>query len=249
MNLSIGHSTDPGPREGENQDSLLTIMPPEPPESAVLIVCDGMGGAQAGEQASQEAVRVIRQHLIGAGLPAPADVPERLEEAITAANTAIYAKASSAPEFEGMGCTSVIAVVIDDLYWIANVGDSRAYLIRDGKVQQITDDHTWLNARVQEGMITREQAAGEYQHLNHVLDRALGASSTIEVDVWPGDELLEGDFLLLCSDGLYSVITPEMILEAIPEHSTQQVADTLIELALAAPTHDNVSVALLHAAE
>jgi serine/threonine protein phosphatase PrpC len=245
MKLSIGLKTDRGPREGQNQDSILGLLLGESPQTALLVVADGMGGAKAGELASQEAVAVIREYLVDRGLPTHENAPDRLLEAITAANTAIHEKGMNSPETEGMGCTVVVAFVIDDVYWIASVGDSRAYLVRGKESYQITDDHTWVNARVKEGLLTPEQAASH--SLRHVLDRALGADATIEVDIWPDDILEQGDTLLLCTDGLYGVLDDEMIRNGILGKSAAEAADKLVRQALGMPAKDNVSVAVLRA--
>lgn len=243
MRFSIGFHTDPGPREGQNQDSILGLLFDGPPSSALLIVADGMGGAKAGEQASQEAVSVIRKYLLEHRFPTPVDASERLLEAITAANTAIHQKSMSTPEMEGMGCTVVIALVIEDVYWIASVGDSRAYLVRGQESHQLTDDHTWVNARVREGLLTPEQAASH--SLRHVLDRALGADPTIEVDIWPDDILEEGDALLLCTDGLYGVLDDGTIRNVMAGKPAPAAAQALVEYALSMPARDNVSVVVL----
>jgi serine/threonine protein phosphatase PrpC len=243
MNLSIGLKTDRGPREGQNQDSILGVLISGPPQIALLVVADGMGGAKAGDMASQEAIAVIHTYLIDKGVPSSGTVPERLLEAITAANTSIYQKSLLSPDTEGMGCTVVVALVIDDVYWIASVGDSRAYLLRGQESYQITDDHTWVNARVKEGLLTPEQAANH--SLRHVLDRVLGAETTIEVDIWPDDILESGDALLLCTDGLYGVLDDDTIRNVILGKSASEAADALIQRALSMPARDNVSVAML----
>ncbi|MBN1313776.1 MAG: serine/threonine-protein phosphatase [Anaerolineae bacterium] len=243
MNLSIGLKTDRGPREGQNQDSILGLLFEGSPQTALLAVADGMGGAKAGELASREAIAVIHEHLVDRGIPEPGDVPERLLQAITTANTTIYEKSMLSPDMEGMGCTIVVALVIDDVYWIASVGDSRAYLMRGQESYQITDDHTWVNARVKEGLLTPEQASTH--SLRHVLDRALGAEETIEVDIWPDDILEEGDVLLLCTDGLYGVLDNSMIRNIMLGKSAPEAADALIAQALGMPARDNVSVVVL----
>jgi serine/threonine protein phosphatase PrpC len=247
MKLSTGQRSDPGPREGENQDSILAVMPEEYPGVTLLIVADGMGGANAGEQASRQAVTVIHDKLLGETPPAPDEVPDRLHEAITAANYAIYQKGSSAPEFEGMGCTVVVMLALDDAYWIASVGDSRAYLVRGMKLHQLTTDHTWVNARLQEGLLTPEQAAGH--SLAHVLDRALGVDKSVKVDVGAENSLEEGDVVVLCTDGLYGVIDERVIAWAAANHPAHRAADILLERALNAPTHDNVSVIVVRAGD
>lgn len=245
MKLSIGLKTDPGPREGANQDSILGMVSETSPTVALLVVADGMGGAKAGEHASQEAVAVIKKNLVEAGLPTVENARDRLREAVTLANQSIYEKSHSSPDMEGMGCTVVIALVIDDVYWIASVGDSRAYLVRGNENYQLTDDHTWVNARVREGLLTPEQAANH--SLRHVLDRALGTEATIEVDVWPDDVLETGDVIILCTDGLYGVLEDESIVELATQPSAEEAADALVNKALVAQTHDNTSVVVLRA--
>lgn len=216
-----------------------------PPRVALAIVADGMGGARAGERASQEAVKVIHDHLVGRGMPRVDNAATLLREAITRANAQIYEKSQSSPEMEGMGCTVVVALVIDDVYWIASVGDSRAYLVRGAESHQLTDDHTWVNARVREGLLTPEQAANH--SLRHVLDRAIGTEPNIEVDVWPDDVLEDGDVLLLCTDGLYGVMEAGDISALVADRPAEEAANALVEHALKAPTHDNTSVIILRA--
>jgi PPM family protein phosphatase len=245
MKLSIGQKTDPGPRKGGNEDSLLALSPDGRPEMALLVVADGMGGAKGGEHASQEAIRVIHQELVSHDLPTVQDAATRLREAITAANTSVHLKGQSNPDMEGMGCTVVVALIIESTFWVASVGDSRAYLIRDGQIKQLTDDHTWVGQQVRDGVLTAEQAARH--SLRHVLDRALGAETSIDIDVWPDDVLKPGDTLLLCTDGLYGVIENERIAQVACLRPVENAADELIRAALQAETRDNVSVVVLQA--
>jgi protein phosphatase len=247
MRFDIGLRTDPGPRKGVNQDSILAAAPEDRPDSVLLIVADGMGGAKAGEHASREAVTVIYDQLIGAGLPSRADAAARLRSAVLAANASIFEKSQRSLDMEGMGCTVVAALVLGDQYWIASVGDSRAYLVRNWDIFQLTNDHTWVGARVREGALTPSQA--ERHSLRHVLDRALGTRPTVEVDVWPDDMIGEGDILILCTDGLHGVLSEEAIASLVLQHEAQDAADVLVEYALKAPTHDNVSVIVLHVTE
>jgi serine/threonine protein phosphatase PrpC len=245
MDLEIGYSTDPGPREGMNQDSILVSVPEQHPGMALLIAADGMGGARAGDRASQMAISIIERHILSDEIPNPDNAPGRLREAITAANTHIYQQAKSTPEMEGMGCTVVAVLILGDMYWVASVGDSRVYLIRGEEVFQLTEDHTWVNARVREGVLTPEQAASH--SLRHVLDRALGTQPTIDVDIWPDEILEDGDILVMCTDGLYGVLDDEAIAETAASNVAQRAADQLIEQALAAPARDNISAIVLQA--
>lgn len=244
MKLDVGYQTDPGPRKGENQDAVR-VAPIPNQGGMLLILSDGMGGARAGEHASREAVAVIHDELLREPLPTSENALERLHEAVIAANDSIFEQAQEAPEKRGMGCTIVVALVLDSQYWVASVGDSRVYVIRDGQTTQITDDHTWVNARVREGVMTHEEAA--HSAMRHVLDRALGTRPGVDVDVWPGQPLSPGDVLLLCSDGLYGVLSDEHIARMTTAYPAQQAAETLVRQALAAHTHDNVSVVVLKA--
>jgi protein phosphatase len=247
MKLSVGVRTDPGPRRGANQDSALAVIPPDRPEAALLIVADGMGGHKSGERASQEAVRTIHERVLHSGLPVPDEVEDRLCQAIVAANQTIHRQSQASDELEGMGCTVVAALALGGRFWIASVGDSRAYLVRSGTGQQLTEDHTWVNARVREGLLTRDEA--EQHSLRHVLDRALGPEDEVEIDVLPARALEEGDVLVLCSDGVSGVLNTHEIAWAAANHTAQEAADVLIERALNAPAQDNITVAVLRAGE
>lgn len=247
MKLSIGQASDAGPRKGANQDSILAATFEDQPQVILLIVADGMGGAKAGEIASQEAVKGIYNYLLET-IPLDVEtVPTHLHDAIAAANAAVFAKSKSSPEFEGMGSTVVSMLIMDDTYWIASVGDSRAYLIRDEQCHQLTTDHTWVNARVQEGLLTPEQAA---QHsLSHVLDRALGVEETVKIDMALDDILEEGDALVLCSDGLHSVLEERVIVQIASSYNGPEAAQILLEQALEAPAEDNTSVIVVRAGD
>ncbi|MBN1121665.1 MAG: serine/threonine-protein phosphatase [Anaerolineae bacterium] len=245
MELDIGFSTDPGPREGVNQDSILVTVPERHPGTVLLIVADGMGGARAGDRASQMAIAIIERHILEDEIPNPDNATERLREAIVAANARIYHQAKSTPEMKGMGCTVVAVLVLGDMYWVASVGDSRVYLIRDEEVFQLTEDHTWVNARVREGVLTPEQAARH--SLRHVLDRALGTQPTIDVDIWPDEIFEDGDILVMCTDGLYGVLDDEVIAETAASNIAQRAADELVSQALVAQAQDNISVIVLQA--
>ena len=247
MRLSVGLGTDPGPREGVNQDSALAVLAPDRPDAALLIVADGMGGHKSGERASQQAVQIVYDHVLGQGLPTPADVRSRIRKAIQAANLAIHQQGRTSEALEGMGCTVVVALIMGDQYWVASVGDSRAYLVQDRVIRQLTEDHTWVNARVQEGLLTPDEAA--IHSLRHVLDRALGPEEEVEVDCSPPHTLEAGDVLVLCSDGLYDVVSERVVAWAAANHPAQEAAEVLIARALDAPAHDNVTVAVLRAGE
>jgi len=239
---TTGHRTDRGPKP-ENEDTILVLGLSEHPEVTILIVSDGMGGANAGAEASQTAVSVIRRELTSPRIPTSADAEDRIIEAIQEAHRAINRMASSHASLHGMGCTVVVAVIIDDTFWIGHVGDSRAYLVREDEIQQLTQDHSWVNSQIREGKMTEQQAAS--LQLGHVLDRALGIEGDVQVDIWPDDVLEEGDALVLCTDGLYGVVNQAEILRAATTLEPQEAADRLVALALAAPARDNLSAVIL----
>ncbi|MGF1504846.1 MAG: serine/threonine-protein phosphatase [Chloroflexi bacterium] len=238
MKYSIGLKTDPGPKT-RNEDTMLAVVPTEQRDTVLLVVADGMGGANAGDLASREAVNVLHAQLIEKGAPERDTAAERLVEAIKLANVSVYEHSQSSPDLDGMGSTVVAALILKDSFWVAHVGDSRAYLIRGGEPRQITEDHTWVRSQVRDGKITQEQA--DRLHMNHVLDRALGPDSAVNVDVWADDTLEPGDVLVLCSDGLSGVVTPERIAAVVADNTAQQAAETLVNIALAEGTRDNVS--------
>jgi protein phosphatase len=243
--LSIGFVTDPGPRKGNNQDSLIAVIPDDQPEMALIVIADGMGGARGGEVASQQTVRIMQELLLDSTLPTLDDASHRLEEAITAANALVHRMGNTSPDMQGMGCTVVAALVIGDQYWIANVGDSRAYLIRDHIPSQITLDHTWVGQQLREGILTEEQAADH--SLRHVLDRAIGAEPHVDIDINPAATLQLGDAILLCSDGLHGVLSDVTMADVTSEFPPQEAADQLMQYALSAPARDNISITILRA--
>lgn len=241
MKLHVGYSTDPGPRRGANQDTVKVGMLGES-DGALLILSDGMGGARAGEYASREAVSVIYEQIM-AEPPSAENASERLYEAVMAANASIFAQGQASPEKRGMGCTVVVVLLLGAWYWVASVGDSRVYLIRSERAHQLTTDHTWVNARVRDGVITKEEASNH--SMRHVLDRALGTRPNVDIDVFPARQLEDDDVLLLCSDGLYGVLDDTFMAVEAAAYPAQEAADTLVRQALNAHAHDNVSVVIL----
>ncbi len=245
MKLDIGYRTDPGPQYDHNEDTILVSASEDSPGVTLLIVADGMGGAQAGELASQEAVKVIQKHLLEPEPPTNDTAENRLHEAIIAANQAIHQKGSGSPELEGMGSTVVLALIIEDTLWVAHVGDSRAYLVRGDAGYRLTQDHTWKDEQVRKGLLTQEQA--DNMNISHVLDRALGPQDTVETEVAEDEYLEVGDTLILCSDGLHGVLDDQEIVLTAAQHSPQDAANQLMERALGVPATDNVSVIVLRA--
>ncbi|MFD0680472.1 MULTISPECIES: Stp1/IreP family PP2C-type Ser/Thr phosphatase [unclassified Paenibacillus] len=210
----------------------------------LAIVADGMGGHQAGDIASQIAVDVIYSEL--QAIPQSPTVEERktlLKSAVELANEKIFAFAAERESYHGMG-TTVVAVLADDSsVVVGHIGDSRAYQINVQGIEQITEDHSLVNELVKSGQITREEA-GNHPRRN-VLTRALGTEATIEVDVrdlsWN-----QGDILLLCSDGLSSLVSPDQLLAVVNgDGLLESKAQRLVNEALEAGGDDNITLVLV----
>ncbi len=223
--------TDTGRQRRDNEDSVYARPP-------VFVVADGMGGAQAGEVASQLAVEAFEQGLPEAGSP-----EERLASRVQEANHRIYELSQADHEHRGMGTTLTAAYLDDDSHLaIAHVGDSRAYLYRDGELTRLTQDHSLVGELVRRGKLTEEQAEEHPQR--SIITRALGPDPSVEIDTW-SYPVRDGDVLLLCSDGLTSMVTEEKIAEVLDaEGALQEAADRLIREANAAGGRDNITVVL-----
>jgi len=227
--------TDTGRQRRGNEDSSFARPP-------VFVVADGMGGAQAGEVASQIAVETFEE-----GLPESGSPEERLVNRVQEANSRIYERSRTEHERAGMGTTLTAAYLDDAHVAIAHVGDSRAYLFRDGSLTRLTQDHSLVDELVRRGKLTEEQAAEHPQR--SIITRALGPEPTVEVDTW-NYGVRAGDILLLCSDGLTSMISEERIAHSIASaDSLERAADQLIDEANAAGGRDNITVVLFRLEE
>lgn len=242
MTLSIGAYTDAGRRGPPNEDTLFVHSPADP--VALAVVADGMGGHNAGEVASKAAVATVEEVVFAGGPPSIDGAAARLQAAVAAANARIRQLALENPDTTGMGCTIVLALVIENLYWVGHVGDSRAYLVSPAAIQQITEDHTWVNARVHEGLLTVGQAARHPRR--HVLEQALGIGDSAHLALRPAASVRPDERLLLCSDGVHDVLEPETIWAIVIEHDATSAARALVERAIQANSHDNVSAIVLH---
>jgi serine/threonine protein phosphatase PrpC len=219
LSLSFAAATDIGCKRGNNEDSFGYDA-----EQHIYVVCDGMGGNAAGEVASGMAVRALIETFesqtmesMDGGLRRP--IEERLLNSIGEANRVVREAADGNPELQTMGTTLVCACLDGDRIVIGNVGDSRAYLVRNGTCLQVTLDHSLLDEQVRSGMLTAEEAAAS--SLQSVITRAVGIANTVEPDLFAVELSLE-DMLLLTSDGLTRYTEPEDIA---------QVASTGVELA------------------
>lgn len=237
--------TDVGRTRTHNEDYVDYTIPVDPGElirkGAIYLVADGMGGHQAGEVASRGAVELVISHYYSDSSP---DVDSSLTQAFQAANQQLHAQSHDDPAKGGMGTTLVAAVILDRQVHVANVGDSRAYLIHQKGITQITQDHSWVEEQVQAGLLTPAQARRHPQR--NLVTRALGTRASVDVDLFKG-EIGEGDTLLLCSDGLTGRVEDREIASTIREYPPEEAAQRLVDLANEQGGNDNVSVLIVSA--
>lgn len=235
--------TDKGMVRAENQDCYqLEIM--NDSRRAVAVLCDGMGGAQAGSVASSIAAESFMTHIkacFASGDAEEGELTGMVQEACDYANIRVYDRSFAAFDCMGMGTTLVGALIQGETGIVVNVGDSRAYQISDGEITQITRDHSLVEELVQCGAITREEAK---THPNrNVITRALGAEQRVQCDLF-GITFREGDQILLCSDGLSNLVSEAEMLAASSE-GPDRMTENLLQMALGRGASDNVTVVVL----
>jgi serine/threonine protein phosphatase PrpC len=238
--------TDTGRKRDCNEDSFLVDD-----ALGLYVVSDGMGGNQAGEVASRMAVEVVARRLGKAketilrarkGGAATDDVVPLVRKAVLAACREIYAAAEKSESQTGMGCTLTVALVLGDRCVMAHVGDSRLYLMRDGRARQLSEDHTLANELAAEGLEPKAMMTGRFRHM---LTREIGTARSVEVDT-SCFGLQAGDVLMLCSDGLSNYITSdEWLAEQLHAGSPVAVVDALVGHANASGGEDNVTVVIV----
>jgi protein phosphatase len=225
--LRHGAATDIGKARKANEDSLLV----EPP---LFAVADGMGGHSAGDVASQTAVAVLKQEMAGDG---------SLAAAVQEANKQVFERSEGDAALSGMGTTMTAVVTSGERIEIAHVGDSRAYMFRNGRLSRLTTDHTVMERLVRQGRLRPEEARHHPQR--SVLERALGVDSDVQIDLQTIDAR-PGDRLLLCTDGLTAMLEESRIRQILDEEQDPSAAaDRLVAEAVAAGGHDNVSVIVI----
>lgn len=210
----------------------------------LAVVADGMGGHQAGDTASQLAIETIMEHLGNGHSGMPEDEYKiLLKEAVLAANDKVYLTSRSRKDLEGMGTTIVLALASAEELMIAHIGDSRAYKFSNGSVIQLTEDHSLVNELVKKGQLTPDEAD---RHPNrNILTRALGTERQVSVDVLV-EPWQERDLLLLCSDGLSSLVDTEQITHILMmDDPLEERARKLVNFALDEGGDDNITVVLL----
>jgi protein phosphatase len=254
ISVRVTGRTDVGLVREHNEDNFLladlqsgsrdpTTFSAVPASGLLLGVCDGMGGAAAGEVASQMAVDTILE-MMSRSVPAPdRDALARaLVRSIEEAGERIFESARTDRSRRGMGTTSTIATLMDKTLFVGQVGDSRAYVLRSGELKQITKDQSLVNQLIEAGQLTEDEAE-QFEHSNIIL-QALGTTEQVSVDL-TFLELRAGDRLMMCSDGLSGLVHGEVIREVMQEYQDLDAcAVRLIELAKAGGGHDNVTVIL-----
>jgi protein phosphatase len=226
---AIGRASDTGKKRRHNEDSYV-VGPP------IFAVADGMGGAQAGEVASKLAAAALEETDPGTG-----NAEQRLVSLIQEANRRVHERASSDPTTSGMGTTITAALVEGSRVTFGHVGDSRAYLVRDGTMEQLTEDHSLVNELLKSGKLSPEEAETHPQR--SVITRAVGTDPDVDVDTFVIEGQV-GDVFLICSDGLTDMVEDEDILEVLEKYrdDLDRATRSLISAANRGGGEDNITV-------
>src|SRR5512141_2978745 len=198
IRIETSARTDVGLRRTSNEDAFVSAA-----ESGILALADGMGGAASGEVASGIFIDTVRDRLPPGPPPVPEEAEEFVRETFLLANRRIRDLAAREPKHQGMGCTGEMVVFTGDRYVVGHVGDSRVYFFREGRLRQVTKDHSFVQQQVDHGMITPEQA--RVHAYRHMILRAIGIDDALAVDLVSG-KASPGDIFLLCSDGLTDMV-------------------------------------------
>lgn len=238
--LKTFSKTDIGRKRKLNQDAVYTSEQPVGNLPNLFLVADGMGGHNAGDYASKVTLETIVKHVTDSEERIPAKI---LEDAIAAANTLVRDKAGQQPELEGMGTTVVAASCEGTTLHVANVGDSRLYVVGHRKIRQITRDHSWVEEMVRRGGLGREEARNHPD--KNIITRAVGVEDTVKIDFFTVS-LEEGDMILMCTDGLTNMLEDEEILRLLEvSRDIVEMAEELVRAANEKGGRDNISVILI----
>lgn len=238
MHITCAGRTDVGIIRSGNEDSYLII-----PDRGIFVVADGMGGHAAGEVASEMAVRFVARELGSLRGLSDDEVAERMRLAIRAANGAIFQRTLTEHDKRGMGTTVTALVLFNGRFLIGQVGDSRGYLLRGGKLTQVTKDHSYVQEQVDAGYLTPEQA--RTHPYSNVITRCVGANSEVVPDIYVGT-VKPQDLFLLASDGLTGMLEDYQLGEILnPERQPQDQVDDLITEANRHGGLDNITAILV----
>lgn len=246
LGLKIAYRSDVGLVRSENQDfALVSKMEAASAERGrLLVVADGMGGHRGGATASRLAATTIETKFLHGN--EATDITAALRHAFEQANAAIFHEAQVNPDLRGMGTTTSAVVIRGTQAYVAHVGDSRVYLVHDGAIRQLTDDHSLVASMVREGLLTSKEA--EVHPRRNVLQRSMGVSEIVEVDVLPPFEVVPGDTFILCSDGLHGLVR-EQEMQEIAALPVDQAVIEYIKRALERGAPDNVTVVVARVEE
>ena len=239
--MEVGFKTDKGIRRSNNEDACFVMK-----RDKLFIVADGVGGNNSGEIASRTAVSEVTEFFQKNPLKQGASIDEIRDYfhlCVNAANVSVVEKSYRIPRNRGMATTLVAAYIEGDKAYIINVGDSRGYLLHEGKLRQITDDHTYVNTLIKAGLITEEDAL---THENrNMITRAIGADAQIEEDLFVVP-IEAGDMILLCTDGLYGEVSDEELTEILQmKASVGNICSDLVDLANKNGGSDNITMIVL----
>ncbi|MFH1612483.1 MAG: Stp1/IreP family PP2C-type Ser/Thr phosphatase [bacterium] len=236
MKIEYEIKTNVGKIRKLNEDNFLAI-----PSMNFFVVADGMGGHKCGEIASKIAVNTLKEILLLYKKNAEKNEEKMLIEAIAIANNEIYEQSIKNEFAKGMGTTITSVLIKNDVIYFANVGDSRTYLIRNSSIQQKTDDHSWVYDQVKNNLLSKEEA--RVHKYRNIITRALGIEKNIKADIFK-ENLQEGDILLLCSDGLNTMLEDEKIKNIIIENSNnlKKCCQKLIDEANNKGGEDNITI-------
>jgi serine/threonine protein phosphatase PrpC len=231
----VARITDPGRKRRRNEDAYVV----EPP---LFAIADGMGGAQAGEVASRLAAAALRESGVDTG------GEDRILDLMREANRRVYDRSSTDPTTSGMGTTMTVALVEDDRVAFGHVGDSRAYLIRDGEIEQLTEDHSLVNELLKSGKLSPAEAETHPQR--SVITRALGTDPDVDVDTFTMG-VQTGDLFLLCSDGLTDMVSQSDILELVERNrgDIEGALKALVKAANRGGGEDNITIVAFEIAD
>ena len=234
--MSAEGITDVGVVRSLNEDNFTVLLGRDAPVGdALLAVADGMGGHAAGEIASQMSLDLLIDALSRSSSP----TAQSLKAAAERANDGVYRASSLGPNLQGMGTTLVAGLLVGGVLLVCNVGDSRAYLLRAGRLTQLTRDHSWVGDMVAKGLLTSEQASVHPRR--NVITRALGVGESVQVDV-TRFIIRKGDRMLFCSDGLHGLVDDGTIAAILSRKSLKGAARELVRYAKRAGGDDNITV-------
>lgn len=240
MQIAVGASTDVGMVRQGNEDNFFAEADDR---RGVFVVADGMGGHAAGEVASEMAVQIIARHLLPMTSVKQEGASGLVAKAMQDANRAIYDRMLAETDKQGMGTTASVMFLSDHGYLIGQIGDSRAYLLRDGALSQITKDHSYVQEQVDAGLLTPEQA--RYHPYSNVITRCVGASDEVEADIYTGEARV-GDVFLLCSDGLTGMVDDRRLQQLLLARSGPgRIVDSLIAEANGRGGLDNITAVVI----